>query len=139
MLEITAIVKKLHLYLNDTARLFNLVTPILILKNAFNTENRTEAYFWTIQTWAALSIWFRALLYLRTISTFSWLIRMITECFKDMLSFLLVFFIGVIAFADAFLSIETVLGITDVLPPLVPFDENASTYEKYVQSYVIAW
>ena len=48
---------------------------------------------------------------------------MITECFKDMLSFLLVFFIGVIAFADAFLSIETVLGITNVLEP-VAFDEN---------------
>lgn len=63
---------------------------------------------------------------------------MITECFKDMLSFLLVFVIGVIAFADAFLSIETVLGITNALPP-VPFDENGTAYEKYVQGYVIAW
>ena len=63
---------------------------------------------------------------------------MITECFKDMLSFLLVFFIGVIAFADAFLSIETVLGITNVLEP-IPFDENQTAYEKYVQGYVIAW
>ena len=115
LLEITAIVKRLHLYLNDTARIFNICTPILILKNAFNTENRTEPYFWTIQTWAALAIWFRALLYLRTINSFSWLIRMITECFKDMITFLLVFFIGVIAFADAFLSIETVLGITNRL------------------------
>ena len=47
LLEITAIVKRLHLYLNDTARVFNIITPIIVLKNCFNTSNRDETYFWT--------------------------------------------------------------------------------------------
>ena len=100
--------------MNDTARLFNLITPILILTNVLH-DGHTESYFWTIQTWAALAIWFRFLLYLRTVSLFRWLIRMIVECVIDMASFMIVYIIGVIAFADAFLSIEYILVIEGLI------------------------
>ena len=113
-LEISAIVKKKLEYMNDTARLFNLITPILILTNVLH-DGHTESYFWTIQTWAALAIWFRFLLYLRTVSLFRWLIRMIVECVIDMASFMIVYIIGVIAFADAFLSIEYILVIEGLI------------------------
>ena len=73
----------------------------MVMINVFNTDIESTS-FWTIQTWAALSIWFRFLLYLRTVSMFSWLVRMITECLIDMVTFLVVLIIGVIAFADAF-------------------------------------
>lgn len=47
----------------------------------------------------------RFLLWLRAVPKFSWLIRLITECFLDMKVFLIVFVMGVFAFADAFQSI----------------------------------
>lgn len=75
---------------------------------AFNSINRNveDTSFWTIQTWLALMLWMRFLLYLSTVPTFSWLIRMCIACVVDMLTFLVVLFIGVFAFADAFLSID---------------------------------
>ena len=47
-LEISAIVKKRLEYINDTARIFNFITPILILTNVLTTEGHTEPYFWYI-------------------------------------------------------------------------------------------
>ena len=138
LLEISAIIKRRFKYLNDLGRLFNLITPILILTNVFS-EDREESSFWTIQTWAALAIWFRFLLYLRTISKFSWLIRMIVYCVLDMLTFLVVFTIGVIAFADAFLSIEQIMVLEGKMEPTTPFNPDGSDYEKYLQGYVVAW
>ena len=126
-LEISAIIKKKLEYINDTARVFNFITPILILTNVLH-DGHTEAYFWYIQTWAALAIWFRFLLYLRTVSLFRWLIRMIVECIIDMGAFMIVYIIGVIAFADAFLSIEHILTLEGLIKPSVPFDDTASDY-----------
>ena len=58
--------------------------------------------FWTLQGWAAICIWLRFLFYLRTVSIFSWIVRMISECVQDMWTFLTLFIIGVMAWADAF-------------------------------------
>lgn len=83
-------------------------------------------------------LWLRFLLYLRTVPTFSWLIRMCIACVVDMLTFLVVLFVGVFAFADAFLSIEQVLYIKgDIEKPLIPEDEGI--YKKYIQGYIFAW
>jgi len=46
-LEITAIVNKHIEYFNDLARLFNIITPILIMTNVF-TEDYTSITFWTV-------------------------------------------------------------------------------------------
>ena len=54
-------------------------------------------------------IWLQFLLFLRTTDTYSPLIHMIMRVAIDMSQFLLIFMIGVIAFADAFLSIEQAL------------------------------
>ena len=91
-----------------------------------------------MQTWAALAIWFRFLLYLKTVHPYNWLVHMITACIKDMVPFFVIFMIGVLAFSDAFQSIETGLVIYGLLPaPDMP--ENPNWYEKYVQGYVRAW
>lgn len=45
------------------------------------------------------------MLYLRTIEVFSWLIQVLIASVVDMVTFICVLVIGIIAFADAFLSI----------------------------------
>ena len=67
--------------------------------------------FWTVQTYAALAIWIRFLQYLSTTDTFSWMIRLINKSVGDMKYFLVVLTIGVIAFADAFKSIDKILSL----------------------------
>ena len=83
--------------------------------------------FWTIQTWGALAIWFRFLLYMRTVETFSWLITLIVASVVDMVTFIVVLVIGVIAFADAFLSIESVLVLQEKIST-PDYDPNADFY-----------
>ena len=136
-LEITAIVNKHIEYFNDLARLFNIITPILIMTNVF-TEDYTSITFWTVQTWAALAIWFRALLYLRTISHFSWLIRMIVACVLSMRTFMVVLTIGIIAFADAFLSIDQIMVLRGLVEQ-PEIDPEAHWYFKFFKTYVVAW
>lgn len=95
-------------YFYSPLRLFNLITPLFVIVNTLNSERgRGETYFWNIQAATAIIIWFRLLLWLRTIPKYSWLIRMISEVLNDMIAFMLVFFIGVLAFTDAFLSVES--------------------------------
>ena len=68
---------------------------------------------------------------------FGWYVRMIIKTVLDMKMFLMVLFIGVLAFADAFSSInETMVLRGDVKPRLIPND--ASDYQKYVQNYINA-
>lgn len=105
----------------------NFVTPLLIMLNVVTVTDKLDTtQFWTIQTWAALAIWFRFLLYLRTISVFSYLIRMILACITDMMTFLFVLIIGVMAFADAFKSIEKALVIEEKMEARV-FESDSSS------------
>ena len=67
------------------------------------------SYFWTIQAWAAICIWFRFVLFLGTLETFGPLVRLIIRSFDDMWEFLLLFFLGVFAFADAFSSVDAIM------------------------------
>ena len=83
-----------------------MIVPVLNMANIYNTGKRNETYFWTIQVFAALCIWLRSMLFLRNFEKFGWLIRIITDSFLDMKYFLIVLFIGVFAFADAYLSIN---------------------------------
>ena len=54
----------------------NTILNVLLLINNLN-EDLESKRFWIIQTWAALLIWVRFLLYLRTFEKFSWMIRLI--------------------------------------------------------------
>ena len=55
---------------------------------------------------------------------------MIIACIADMLTFMVVLFIGVFAFADAFQSIDKIIELNgDIDPRVIP--ENATIYEKY--------
>ena len=112
ILSVYMIVNELIIVYRNVWRIFNqerLITLIGAGLNMWNSlyteESQNERSFWVMQTWVALLIYSRALLYLRTFDTFSWLIRMIIACMQDMVVFLIIFSIGVIAFADAFSSI----------------------------------
>ena len=63
------------------------------------------------------------------------LIGMITQSFIDMGPFLVVLFIGVIAFADAFSSIRERLIQEKLMEPLPEVPEDATVYMKYVDQY----
>ena len=107
IVEISQIIMSKGTYFYSPLRLFNFLTPVFVLANTLNSvRGRGETYFWNIQAACAIIIWFRLLLWLRTIPKYSWLIRMISEVLNDMVAFMLVFFIGVLAFTDAFLSVE---------------------------------
>ena len=134
IVELSQVIKRRIQYFYSPTRLFNLFTPITIIVNVFNKHGSDSGgtnFFWTIQSWTAIFIWFRFLLYLRTTNKYSWIIRMISECFNDMITFLLVFFIGILAFADAFLSVEVILVNDQIISPII-VPEDASFYEKYV-------
>ena len=50
-------------------------------------------------------------MFLGTLDSFSFLIRLIVKGLDDMKYFLIVFFIGVFAFSDAFMSVREILQI----------------------------
>ena len=101
-------------------------------------NNYDETSFWTVQSWAALVVWFRFLLYLRTVKRFSWLMRMITECIAGMFNFLIVLIIGVIAFTDAFESIDQILILNGSIER-ADKEQDIEFYDRYLQPYFKAW
>ena len=104
--DLPSIFKNHYKYFLESQNIVTIVLAILLLINCFHDATDLSVTFWTIQTWAALFMWGRFLLYLRTIPSFSWLIRMLQACFDDMKIFFVVLVIGIFAFADGFLSIE---------------------------------
>ena len=127
-------------YIKAPSRLFNIVAPATILINVFQGEGALENFwFWTVQTWAALTIWMRLLLYLRAVSlNYGYMVRMISGVSSGMVPFLLIFFFGVCAFADAFESISSVLHLNGDIE-LPAGDPDAIFYVKYLQNYIIVW
>ena len=117
--------------LRGTPRLIKLISPTLMLIIIFwDKENLDQkVYFWTVQCWAALALWMRYLIYLRTLDKFDWLIRLIIECWFDMKYFLIVFLIGVLAFSSTNVSIEEVLKIQEKKERVV--NEDAWFVERY--------
>lgn len=64
--EVSSMYVRGFAYLYSVTKIANIVTPFLILWNVFS-DNLEDVFFWEIQTWAALAIWFRFLLFLRTV------------------------------------------------------------------------
>ena len=63
---------------------------------------------------------------------------MIIACIKDMTIFMVVLFIGVFAFADAFQSIREVHILSGAIEvEEIPIDAN--NYERYWKSYITSW
>ena len=63
---------------------------------------------------------------------------MIIACIKDMTVFMIVLFVGVFAFADAFSSINKVLELNGSIE-IEEIPEDATIYLKYWQVYVVSW
>lgn len=138
-------------YFKEPFNLINLSVSVLLFINCFDEEIDQPA-FWTVQTWAALLLWYRFILYLRTFPRFSWLVRMIQACVYDMKVFFVVLIIGIFAFADAFLSIDQIINIlnrpadeVEVFDPSrgAEITEEMGSFEAHYQTYwrpyVIAW
>ena len=128
MIEVT-VLKKLGMnYFASMTRLFNIITPSFLILNLVYQENTPS--FWRIQTWVALAIWFRFFLFLKRVDEYAWIVRMITICIREMVVFLLIFFIGIVAFADAFRAINKILEINWRIEPRFPIDQDIF-FEKY--------
>ena len=65
---------------------------------------------------------------------------MLSAVIHDMFAFLVIFFFGITAFADAFGSIEYILILNGHVSSNPGAKWDADTfYEKYIQSYVNQW
>jgi hypothetical protein len=123
----------------DSNIVLEFIVPLLIFANIVAVEDqyfdfKNSIMFWRIQTVTALLIWWRAFMFLKSVDTFSWLVRMIIEVIVYMGPFLVVFFIGVLAFADAFLSQKQILIIEGKSEPYEPDDPN-NIVSKYLGEY----
>lgn len=137
LIEVSALLIRGFSFFKSLTKVVNLVTPAIIVYQTLSFDTKSIG-FWELQTCTALLIWLRFLLFMKSIPTFSYLIRMITASIYDMAVFLLVLNVGVIAFADAFLSIDQILVLRGDIPARET-PENPSFYEKYFKTYVVAW
>jgi len=62
--------------------------------------------FFNVQAMAALTLWFKFLYVLRSFTKTSYLVRSLIEVTKDMWVFLLVLFIVVVGYGDAFMNLS---------------------------------
>ena len=107
LIEATAIIRrKLH-YFKSIQRVINLITPMLIIDQVISqSEEEETAHYFTVQTWCALAVWYRATERLLYFKKFSWLVYCINLCFRKIKEFMVVLAISILAFADAFGSLE---------------------------------
>ena len=63
---------------------------------------------------------------------------MCIACVQGMIVFLIIFILGVFAFADTFRAIERSLIADGRLEP-PEFDEDANMYQKYIKTYIEHW
>ena len=132
--------RKLEWFTSASSLVNTLLNVLLTINNLY--EDSESHRFWIIQMWAALLIWMRFLLYLRTFEKFSWMIRLIQQSLYDMRYFIFVFFFIVFAFADSFLSIAELLklrqkeeaGIDTSVADEPTEDKNV--YETYFKTYI---
>ena len=69
--------------------------------------------------------------------TYGWMIRMITQSFKDMTAFMVIWFIGITAFTDAFGSIAYILQLQGAVD--APDTEGLSPFQQYIEPYILQW
>jgi hypothetical protein len=137
-IEATVMYKLKFRYLQSPTKFFNIINPVLIMINVWHEGYKVDIVFWRIQSWSALVIWIRFLLYLRSITMFSWLMRMITECIFEMTTFFIVLIFSITAFADAFQSIDKILILEGTVKERVtPY--NSTFYDTYFEGYITAW
>lgn len=79
-----------------------------VLDDLDDDKNVATVQLWRdyLQSLAALGMWFKFIYFLRCTDSTGWLVRMLVEVMKDMGSFLLVYVITILAFADAFYSMS---------------------------------
>ena len=96
--------------------LLNFLSPILILTCqviSFLIENldagvNAKIYYWELLAWTSFCLWFRFLLMLRSVERMSPAVSMVLKSLDQIIPYLVVVFIGVFAFSDAFQSIEQI-------------------------------
>ena len=93
----------------DPLKILEFIGTTLLIYNSlysviFNDEFTVE--FWRIQAIICFFIYFRLVILLKYFENISYLIKMIIEVVNDMSAFLVVLFVAVLAFADAFFSLD---------------------------------
>ena len=101
-------------------------------------DNLNEA-FWIISAWASLMIWSRFLLYLQSTQTMSFVISMILACATEMTAFLLLLFIGILAFADGIKSIRQILYTGGTLDRVVNLETEPKGFIEFMSTYFGEW
>jgi|Transcript_20452 hypothetical protein len=82
---------------------------LLVLNTIIRATNETinTTQFWELQSWVALTVWMRVILtYLGEIRELSWLVGLIKYTMTSTGYFLVVFLVGVTAFADSFNALD---------------------------------
>ena len=75
--DLPSIYKNHFRYFLTLNNFVTIALAVTLLVNCFADHENFTVTFWTVQTWTALLIWGKLLLYLRTFPKFSWIIRMI--------------------------------------------------------------
>lgn len=110
-----------------------------------------DEIFWELKAWAAFFIWFSFLILLRSVEFISPVINMVSHSILSAMPYLLVLFIGVNAFADAFQSIAQIVYVktasledeAEILEP--PFDKTKEIggfwdwKDVYMGEYIFHW
>ena len=124
-------------YVTNEIKIVNFLVLLGIFSNVIR-DDYTQTGFWTVQTYTALAIWLRFLIKMRIFAAYSFLIRMVVACIVRMIPFLVIFLVGVFAFADAYKSIYFILTLNGKIEP-AELLEDPDTYDLYFKSYVTFW
>ena len=95
-----------EMILNFTSPMLILVTQFISIFMPEETFKSSKRVYWELLAWTSFLLWFRFLLMLRSITTMSPAIRMVIRCFKEMVPYIGIVIIGILAFTDAFQSID---------------------------------
>lgn len=75
---------------------------LYITITALFKEGAVEPYFWAIQCFSILIMWFKIIYYMTAHPSVSWLFNMIKDAIREIKEFMYVFIITMFAFASAF-------------------------------------
>ena len=152
--------RSIDLFFEDVAGItINIISPTLIIacqvqhwkahfEASEDAKNAIDEGLWELMAWTSFIMWFNFLIALRSIEIFSPVISMILNSFQAIWPYMIVLFIGVMAFADAFQSIQQIYYIKTAEseePEVPPFDKNKEVEtlwdwkDKWFGEYITFW
>ena len=110
------------------------IPPFLVLFVVFDSiylgKSDLNEGFWVANALTSLFIWMRLLSFLQSHEKLSFIISMLIASFKEMKDFLIIFFIGVLAFSDSIKSLRQSLYSYDLMDPVVTKEDDPSGFTE---------